>query len=131
MNLTASIGGKKGSFARRTRREHCNATKEMTDVKAIAARTYDAVADPCDAPALSFWDRIGRRTVQQLSPQLGARVLDACCGRGASAILAALAVGTNGRVLSVDLTENLLRLGRSKDAQLGLRVALGVSAWRY
>ncbi len=94
--------------------------KEMNDVKAIAALTYNTAADLYDAPALSFWGRIGRRTVQQLSPPPGARVLDACCGSGASAIPAAIAVGPNGRVLGVDLAENLLRLGRSKAAQLGL-----------
>jgi SAM-dependent methyltransferase len=92
----------------------------MNDIKAIAAQTYNTAADLYDAPALSFWDRIGRRTVQQLSPQPGACVLDACCGSGASAIPAALAVGPTGRVLGVDLAENLLRLGRSKAAQLGL-----------
>jgi ubiquinone/menaquinone biosynthesis C-methylase UbiE len=94
--------------------------KEMNDIKAITALTYNTAADLYDAPALSFWDRIGRRTVQQLSPPPGAWVLDACCGSGASAIPAAIAVGPNGRVLGVDLAENLLRLGRSKAAQLGL-----------
>ncbi|HME11403.1 MAG TPA: class I SAM-dependent methyltransferase [Candidatus Acidoferrum sp.] len=94
--------------------------KEMNDVKAIAAQTYNTAADLYDAPALSFWDRIGGRTVEQLSPQPGAWVLDACCGSGASTIPAALAVGPSGRVLGVDLAENLLRLGRSKAAQLGL-----------
>lgn len=94
--------------------------KEMNDVKAITALTYNSAADLYDAPALSFWDRIGRRTVQQLSPQPGAWVLDACCGSGASAIPTALAVGPNGRVLGVDLAENLLQLGRNKAARLGL-----------
>ena len=94
--------------------------KEMSDVKAIAALTYNTAADLYDAPALSFWDRIGRHTVHQLSPQPGACVLDACCGSGSSAIPAALTVGPSGRVLGVDLAENLLRLGRSKAAQLGL-----------
>jgi ubiquinone/menaquinone biosynthesis C-methylase UbiE len=94
--------------------------EEMHNVKAIAALTYNTAADLYDAPALSFWDRIGRRTIEQLSPQTGASVLDACCGSGASAIRAAVAVGPSGRVLGVDLAENLLRLGRSKAAQLGL-----------
>jgi ubiquinone/menaquinone biosynthesis C-methylase UbiE len=100
----------------------CN-RKKLKDVKAIAALTYNSAADLHDAPPLSFWDRIGRRTVQQLSPRPGACVLDACCGSGASAIPAALAVGPNGRVLGVDLAENLLRLGRSKAARLGLSQA--------
>jgi SAM-dependent methyltransferase len=43
-----------------------------------------------------------------------AHVLDACCGTGASAIPAAEAVGADGRVVGVDLAENLLTLARVK-----------------
>ncbi len=67
-----------------------------------AAATYNAAADSFDAPALSFWDRLGRRTVERISLQRGEAVLDACCGAGASAIAAAEAVGPDGRVLGVD-----------------------------
>ena len=82
MNLTPSIGGKKRVL--RTAQEENTAMqpKEIKDVKAIAALAYNSAADLYDAPPLSFWDRIGRRTVQQLSPQPGACVLDACCGSG-------------------------------------------------
>ena len=94
--------------------------EELNDIKARAASTYNAAADQSDAPALSFWDRIGRRTVERMSLPRGARVLDACCGSGASAIPAAQAVGPRGRVLGVDLAENLLRLARAKASRLGL-----------
>jgi len=120
MNLTASIGGKRQVLRAGQEESTAMRPKEMNNVKGIAAQTYDTAADLYDAPALSFWGRIGRRTIEQLSPQPGAWVLDACCGSGASAIPAALAVGPSGRVLGVDLAENLLRLGRSKAAQLGL-----------
>jgi ubiquinone/menaquinone biosynthesis C-methylase UbiE len=90
------------------------------DAKARAASTYNAAADYFDAPALSFWDRIGQRTVERISPKAGACVLDACCGSGASAIPAAKAIGPRGRLLGVDLAENLLRLARAKASQLGL-----------
>src|SRR5271165_317996 len=92
----------------------------MSDLKTRAASTYNAAADSFDAPALSFWDRIGRRTVERLGLQPGARVLDACCGSGASAIPAAEAAGAQGRVLGVDLAENLLRLARVKAQDRGL-----------
>lgn len=90
------------------------------DAKVRAASTYNAAADFFDAPAVSFWDRIGRRTVERMSLKHGACVLDACCGSGASAIPAAKAVGADGRLLGVDLAENLLRLARVKASQLGL-----------
>jgi len=34
------------------------------DAKVRAASTYNAAADHFDSPALSFWDRIGQRTVK-------------------------------------------------------------------
>lgn len=48
------------------------------------------------------------------------RVLDVCSGTGASALPAAQAVGPEGRVIGVDLSENLLGLARKKAAALGL-----------
>jgi len=98
-------------------------SKSTNDAKVRAATTYNAAADFFDAPALSFWERIGSRTVQRTSLKPGARVLDACCGSGASAIPAAKAVGSGGRLLGIDLAENLLRLARGKASQLSLTQA--------
>jgi ubiquinone/menaquinone biosynthesis C-methylase UbiE len=92
----------------------------MDTAKARVASTYNAAADSFDAPALAFWDRIGRRTLAKLSLTPGAHVLDVCCGSGASAIPAAEIVGSSGRVLGVDLAENLLQLAQRKAQQRGL-----------
>jgi ubiquinone/menaquinone biosynthesis C-methylase UbiE len=85
-----------------------------------AERTYNFTADFFDDPALGFWDRSGRRTVELLGLERGMRVLDVCCGTGASALPAAAAVGNEGRVIGVDLAENLLELARKKAAALRL-----------
>ena len=66
------------------------------------AATYGAAADTFDS--LPFWHHFGCRTVQRLNLQPGARVLDLCCGTGASALPAAEAVGPSGSVLGVDVT---------------------------
>ena len=79
-----------------------------------AERTYNFTADFFDDPALGFWDRCGRRTVRLLGLERGMRVLDVCCGTGASALPAAKAVGNGGRVIGVDLSENLLELAQQK-----------------
>ena len=86
-----------------------------------AAATYNAAADAYDAPANSFWERFGARTIDRLTLEPGARVLDVCCGSGASALHAAAAVGPTGSVLGVDLAEDLLALARAKAAARGLR----------
>lgn len=91
-----------------------------TDLKTAAAATYAATADHFDAPALSFWDRYGRRTIAQIDLRLGARVFDACCGTGASALPAAVEVGPEGHVLGIDISEPALSLARAKAQNQGL-----------
>jgi ubiquinone/menaquinone biosynthesis C-methylase UbiE len=92
----------------------------LEDAKQKAAKTYNAASDYFDHPANTFWERYGRRTVERLRLPPGARVLDVCCGSGASAIPAAKIVGPGGSVVGVDLAGNLLDLARAKAKQLGL-----------
>jgi ubiquinone/menaquinone biosynthesis C-methylase UbiE len=85
-----------------------------------AARTYGAAADHYVLPSLSFWDRFGAATVARLPLAPGHRVLDLCCGAGASALPAARAVDAGGRVLGVDIAAPLLELARARAADEGL-----------
>jgi ubiquinone/menaquinone biosynthesis C-methylase UbiE len=82
-----------------------------------AAFTYNAAADFYDASPLSFWDYFGRRTIELASLPSGSRVLDVCCGAGASALPAAEAVGPTGNVVGVDLAKQLLESARAKAVQ--------------
>lgn len=84
------------------------------DAKAKVVATYNAAADFYDDAANSFWGHFGCRTIERLHPQPGARILDVCCGSGASAIPAAEKVGPKGFVLGIDLAETLLELARKK-----------------
>jgi ubiquinone/menaquinone biosynthesis C-methylase UbiE len=90
------------------------------DVKARVSSAYNSAADHYDHAANSFWDRFGRRTIERLGIRPGARVLDVCCGSGASALPAAVAAGPTGQVVGVDLAPGLLRLARAKAQRLGL-----------
>src|SRR5215469_549747 len=85
-----------------------------------AARTYGAAADHYSLDSLSFWDRFGAATVARLHLAPGQEVLDLCCGAGASAIPAAIAVGPTGRVLGIDVADPLLKLARARAARAGL-----------
>ena len=91
------------------------------DTRSKVATTYNATADSYDDPANTFWERFGRRTIERLRLRPGLRVLDVCCGSGASALPAAEAIGPDGHVLGVDLAENLLALARAKASARGLR----------
>lgn len=90
------------------------------EARTRATETYNAAADSYDQAANSYWSRFGRRTIERLRLRPGARVLDVCCGSGASALPAAERVGAHGSVLGVDLAENLLELARGKADHLGL-----------
>jgi ubiquinone/menaquinone biosynthesis C-methylase UbiE len=81
---------------------------------------FNTASDYFDAPALSFWNRFGQQTIARLSLGSGEHVLDVCCGTGASAIPAAVCVGSNGKVLGIDIAESLLELARNKSRQQGL-----------
>lgn len=93
----------------------------LDEAKSKATSTYNAASDFFDHPANTFWDRFGRRTVERLDLAAAARVLDVCCGSGASAIPAAEIVGPTGSVIGVDLAENLLQLARAKAKERGLQ----------
>jgi SAM-dependent methyltransferase len=89
------------------------------DLKDTAAAAYAAAADTFDNPSL-FWDRFGRGTVDRLGLEPGLRVLDACCGTGASALPAAHAVGPAGHVVGIDIAAPALELARAKAERQGL-----------
>lgn len=84
------------------------------------AAAYGAAADHYDRRALSFWDRYGAATVSRLRLAPGRRVLDLCCGAGASALPAARAVGAAGHVLGIDVAAPMLALARTRAAGQGL-----------
>lgn len=88
----------------------------MADSSRIVA-AYSAAADHFDG--LPFWHHFGRRTIERLHLPAGARVLDLCCGTGASALPAAERVGPTGHVVGVDLTPALVAQARVAAAARG------------
>ena len=97
-----------------------NVADRQQAAKSKAEKTYNAAADNFDAEPLGFWERHGRGTIERLRLPRGARVLDVCCGTGASAIPAGKQVGPQGQVIAVDLADALLKLGRIKAQRAGL-----------
>jgi ubiquinone/menaquinone biosynthesis C-methylase UbiE len=89
-------------------------------IKAQLRATYNAAADHFDDPHQLLWEHCGRRTVEFAGVGVGQRVLDVCCGSGASAIPAAERVGAFGYVLGIDLADRLLDLARAKAMERGL-----------
>lgn len=61
-----------------------------------------------------IWNPISMAAVARSHPQFDERVLDACCGDGASALPTAELVGVGGHVDAVDLAEPLIALARDR-----------------
>ncbi len=107
--------------AQPVRRDNGDNAAKADDAKRRAAATYDVAADRYDDPANSFWELFGQGTIDRLNLQSGERVLDACCGTGASALPAARRVGPAGQVLGIDLSQRLVELARAKAQRERLR----------
>src|SRR3954451_22063571 len=90
-------------------------------VKNMVRDTFNLAASSFGTPPLFFWDLFGRRTVELAPVRADDRVLDVCCGTGASAVPAAAIAGTDGSVVGIDLAEQLLNLAKEKALKQGLR----------
>ncbi|WP_433443790.1 class I SAM-dependent methyltransferase [Nonomuraea sp. CA-141351] len=89
---------------------------------------FDSAATEYAEVSPLLWDRIGEATVTAAQIQPGERVLDVCCGAGASAIPAAQATGPQGQVDAIDLAAELLAQGRRRAALEGLDNARFIQA---
>ncbi|WP_411138662.1 class I SAM-dependent methyltransferase [Streptomyces sp. C10] len=67
-----------------------------------------------------LWDPVGEATAASAAPRPGERVLDACCGAGASALPAARTAGPDGGVDAVDLSRSLLGIAENRARNEGL-----------
>ncbi|MEW9551968.1 class I SAM-dependent methyltransferase [Nonomuraea sp. NPDC050783] len=82
---------------------------------------FDSAATQYAEVSPLLWNRIGEATAATAAIRAGERVLDVCCGAGASAVPAARAAGPHGHVDAVDLAAGLLAHGRHRAAAEGLR----------
>lgn len=79
-----------------------------------ATMTYNAAADHFDHPVSSFWHCFGRRTIERIGLKEGETILDVCSGSGGSALPATELVGPTGKVIAVDLADQLIALAEAK-----------------
>jgi len=90
----------------------------MSSRKVGTQRAFDAAAADFTALGRHLWEPIGAATVAAAGLGEGSRVLDACCGTGASELPAARAVGAGGLVDAIDLSGPMIGELRRLSADL-------------
>jgi ubiquinone/menaquinone biosynthesis C-methylase UbiE len=96
------------------------------ELKAGIAGVFDRASATYDEVGVDFFRPAGRFLVSRTDPRPGERVLDVGCGRGASAIPAAEAVGPTGSVLATDLAPRMVdHVRRAVEAMPWLQAEVG------
>lgn len=89
-------------------------TVKAVSVNDRSTRAFDTAAADFDRLGEYLWRPIAAATLESTAPASGERVLDACCGTGASALPSAERVGPAGRVDAVDLSGALIDVLRQR-----------------
>jgi arsenite methyltransferase len=87
---------------------------ELNEHKQKVAKAYNLAAAGYDKLALQFFPRTARRLVKLAHIREGEHVLDVGTGTGAAAFAAAENVGRTGKVVGVDIGEEILTQARQK-----------------
>ena len=100
-------------------------TGEAVDANAAQRRYWNTVAGPRWVASPGFRERRNQESLALLLARLGLAggesVLEIGCGTGALTLPLAAAVGAQGRVVAVDISEPMLGAARQKVGERGLR----------
>lgn len=97
---------------------------ELTEHKQKVAKVYNLASGGYDKPALRFFPLVAEKLVELAHIREGPNVLDAGTGTGVAAVAAAQKVGRLGKVIGVDIGEQILDQARQK---LDLRAPTNLS----
>lgn len=97
-----------------------NRRMTIPDPRAEVAAVFNRVAPGYDNPAMRFFPFCADRLIVRLNPARGAKILDVATGTGVVSLAAAQAVGNEGRVMAIDLAENMLDRLQEKIVKFGI-----------
>lgn len=89
--------------------------------KALDAGSYDPVGEPFDRYSRICSVPFAEQVVRRANLRPGQQVLDIGTGTGLVALLAAPSVGTQGRILGIDLSQGMLAVAQARAADSGER----------
>ncbi len=77
--------------------------------KMVIEQIFDEAAESYDRIGPTIFSKFGIRLVELMNIAPGARVLDIATGKGAVLLPAACRVGSEGHVIGIDISSNILR----------------------
>ncbi|MQA99819.1 MAG: methyltransferase domain-containing protein [Actinobacteria bacterium] len=89
-------------------------------LKSLIAGFFDRAAPTYDGVAGSYFSILGPRLVDRIELREGATIVDVACGKGATLIPCAERAGTEGTVLGVDVSFEMVRSARAHARKRGL-----------
>ena len=92
----------------------------MSDWTSFISGVFDRAAETYDSLGIDFFGPAGTALVAEAGVLAEQSVLDVGCGRGASLVPAAQAVGTTGSVTGIDIAPAMVAYVNAKLASLGL-----------
>ncbi len=101
-------------------------TPEMAERKQRAVDVFSRAAATYDQAGPRYFSHFGRRLVEAARIPAGSRVLDVATGRGAVLFPAAEAVGPQGLVIGIDLSEEMVQATEQELARRGLTASAEV-----
>jgi O-methyltransferase/aklanonic acid methyltransferase len=91
--------------------------------KREVAESFDRAAPSYGQIGMDFFTYFARQLVDDLNIPVGAHVLDVAAGRGALLFAAGEKVGANGRVIGVDISQEMVNLTRAEIERRNLKNA--------
>jgi O-methyltransferase/aklanonic acid methyltransferase len=95
-------------------------TDLIVATKPMIEELFDGAAARYDREGPRVFEKFGARLVEWMDIQPGSSVLDAATGKGAVLIPTAQRVGVNGRVIGIDLSNDMIRQTAMVACELGL-----------
>jgi ubiquinone/menaquinone biosynthesis C-methylase UbiE len=77
-------------------------------------RVYDDAAQDYEDASRDFWQYVAVRSVERLRLRPRERVVDVPCGTGPALVVAAAAVGRDGRVVGIDVAPRMVALSKER-----------------
>lgn len=92
----------------------------MSEQQERVAAVFNSIADSYENVGVDWFGPVAQSVVEAFDPQPGESLLDVGCGKGMVTLPLAERVGIHGKVLGIDIAEQMIEQGRARADEKGL-----------